>query len=94
MSIGNLYPGVHTIRRIWNRCVQDGNTERRPGFQRTPINSRYTFGVLRPVTVPFIRTLQNPTFQQDNARPNVPVLYGPSSMQKMFDFCPNLHGPW
>ncbi|GFT50419.1 hypothetical protein TNCV_1004211 [Trichonephila clavipes] len=28
-----------TVSRIWNRWVQDGNTERRDGSQRTPITS-------------------------------------------------------
>ncbi|GFW82627.1 uncharacterized protein TNCV_3491991 [Trichonephila clavipes] len=32
---------------------------------------RYISGVLRPVALPFIRVLRNPTFQQDNARPHV-----------------------
>ncbi|GFV88772.1 transposable element Tcb1 transposase [Trichonephila clavipes] len=29
---------------------------------------RYISGALRPVSLPFIRTLANPTFQQDNTR--------------------------
>ncbi|GFV73903.1 HTH_Tnp_Tc3_2 domain-containing protein [Trichonephila clavipes] len=28
-----------TVRRVWNRSVQDGNTERRTGSQRPPITS-------------------------------------------------------
>ncbi|GFX54181.1 HTH_Tnp_Tc3_2 domain-containing protein [Trichonephila clavipes] len=28
-----------TVSRIWNRWVQDGNTERRPGSQPPPITS-------------------------------------------------------
>ncbi|GFT03792.1 HTH_Tnp_Tc3_2 domain-containing protein [Trichonephila clavipes] len=28
-----------TVSRIWNRWVQDGNTERRAGSQRPPITS-------------------------------------------------------
>ncbi|GFY03987.1 transposable element Tcb1 transposase [Trichonephila clavipes] len=31
-------------------------------------SARYIFGVLRPVALPFISALRNPTFQQDNAR--------------------------
>ncbi|GFX67127.1 transposable element Tcb1 transposase [Trichonephila clavipes] len=34
-------------------------------------SSRYIFGVLRPVALPFKRALRNPTFKQDNARPHV-----------------------
>ncbi|GFT83666.1 transposable element Tcb1 transposase [Trichonephila clavipes] len=32
----------------------------------------YISSVLRPVALPFIQALRNPTFQQDNARPHVP----------------------
>ncbi|GFS89233.1 HTH_Tnp_Tc3_2 domain-containing protein [Trichonephila clavipes] len=28
-----------TVSRVWNRCVKDGNTERRAGSQRPPITS-------------------------------------------------------
>ncbi|GFW09920.1 uncharacterized protein TNCV_4252491 [Trichonephila clavipes] len=31
----------------------------------------YTFGVLRPKALSFIRALRNPTFQQDNSQPHV-----------------------
>ncbi|GFT85571.1 transposable element Tcb1 transposase [Trichonephila clavipes] len=31
----------------------------------------YISGVLRPVALPFIRVLRNPTFKQHNARPHV-----------------------
>ncbi|GFY21047.1 transposable element Tcb1 transposase [Trichonephila clavipes] len=31
----------------------------------------YISGVLRPVALPFIRVLRNPTFKQDNAQPYV-----------------------
>ncbi|GFX39796.1 hypothetical protein TNCV_2645591 [Trichonephila clavipes] len=41
-------------------------------------------GVLRPVALPFIRVLQNPTFKKDNAR-MLPILYGPSLIRKIFD---------
>ncbi|GFU87454.1 uncharacterized protein TNCV_2445881 [Trichonephila clavipes] len=34
-------------------------------------SARHISGVLRTVTLPFIRALCNPTFQQDNARPHV-----------------------
>ncbi|GFW86935.1 transposable element Tcb2 transposase [Trichonephila clavipes] len=34
-------------------------------------SEHYISGVLRPVILPFIRTLRNPTFQQDNVRPLV-----------------------
>ncbi|GFU84812.1 transposable element Tcb1 transposase [Trichonephila clavipes] len=34
-------------------------------------SKRLISGVLRPVALPFIRALRNPTFQQDNVRPNV-----------------------
>ncbi|GFT91125.1 uncharacterized protein TNCV_20391 [Trichonephila clavipes] len=34
-------------------------------------SARYISGVLRPVVLPFIRVLRNPTFQPDNARPHV-----------------------
>ncbi|GFW47457.1 uncharacterized protein TNCV_4537471 [Trichonephila clavipes] len=34
-------------------------------------STRYTSGVLSPVFLPFIQALRNPTFQQDNTRPEV-----------------------
>ncbi|GFW78030.1 uncharacterized protein TNCV_135001 [Trichonephila clavipes] len=34
-------------------------------------SARYISGGLRPVALPFIGVLRNPTFQQDNARPHV-----------------------
>ncbi|GFT78207.1 transposable element Tcb1 transposase [Trichonephila clavipes] len=34
-------------------------------------SARFISGVLRPVALPFIRGLWNPTFQQDNERPHV-----------------------
>ncbi|PRD26679.1 UNVERIFIED_CONTAM: hypothetical protein NCL1_37503 [Trichonephila clavipes] len=33
--------------------------------------ARYISGVLRPVSLPFIQALRNPTFQQDNSQPHV-----------------------
>ncbi|GFX96955.1 transposable element Tcb1 transposase [Trichonephila clavipes] len=34
-------------------------------------STRYNSNVLRPVALPFIIALQNPTFQQDNARSHI-----------------------
>ncbi|GFU99134.1 uncharacterized protein TNCV_1228481 [Trichonephila clavipes] len=34
-------------------------------------SARYISGVLRPVSLPFIQALRNPTFQQDNSQPHV-----------------------
>lgn len=47
-----------------------GYTSRSPlvRIDATLNSSRYISDVLRPVALPFIRALRNPTFQQDNAR--------------------------
>ncbi|GFW52747.1 hypothetical protein TNCV_2393271 [Trichonephila clavipes] len=50
-----------------------GYTSRSP-FDRIDAVEQCTlhfFGVLRLVALPFIRALQNPTFQQNNALPDV-----------------------
>ncbi|GFT41774.1 transposable element Tcb1 transposase [Trichonephila clavipes] len=53
----------------------NGYTSRSPliRIDSTLNNARYISGVLRPVALPFIRTLRNPTFLKNNA---LPVLYG------------------
>ncbi|GFU06537.1 uncharacterized protein TNCV_2023641 [Trichonephila clavipes] len=34
-------------------------------------SARYICGVLRPMALPFIRAMRNPTLEQDNARPHI-----------------------
>ncbi|GFY24933.1 transposable element Tcb1 transposase [Trichonephila clavipes] len=51
----------------------------------------YISGVLGPVALPFIRALQNPTFQQDNGTPHVAGSVRTSLDTKMSSCFPGLH---
>ncbi|GFV47408.1 uncharacterized protein TNCV_4830641 [Trichonephila clavipes] len=49
-----------TFSRIWNRWVQDGNTERRAGSQRTPVtSSREDSHVIRMALMDRVATVIN-----------------------------------
>ncbi|GFU39616.1 hypothetical protein TNCV_1793461 [Trichonephila clavipes] len=54
-------------------------------------SAHYIYSLLRLVALHFIRAMQKPTFQQDNVKRMLPVLYGLSLIRKMFGFCPDLH---
>ncbi|GFS81626.1 hypothetical protein TNCV_2440521 [Trichonephila clavipes] len=51
---------------------------------------RYTFGVLPPVTLPYIRVFRSPTVKHDNVRTHD---CADSLIGKMFDCFPGLHFP-
>ena len=68
--IRHRHTGVSPDVMVWGAI---GYTSRSPlvRIDGTLNSGRYISDVLRPVALPFIRSLPNPTFQQDNARPQV-----------------------
>lgn len=68
--IRHRHTGVSPGVMVWGAI---GYTSRSPlvRIDGTLNSGRYISDVLRPVALPFIRSLRNPTFQQDNARPHV-----------------------
>ena len=64
---------------------------------RVPLDTRIGYFLFSltvfwtPVALYFIQVLWNSTFQQDNEKLHVAVLFGPFFIQKMFDCWPRLH---
>ncbi|GFY14664.1 transposable element Tcb1 transposase [Trichonephila clavipes] len=83
-------PGV----MVWGAI---GYTDRSPRVRSdSSLNStRYISGVLRPVSLPFIQALQNPTFQQDNTRPHITGIVRTFLDTKNVQLLPEpARGPW
>ena len=68
--IRHRHTGVSPSVMVWGAI---GYASRSPlvRIDGTLNSGRYISDVLRPVALPFIRSLRSPTFQQDNARPHV-----------------------
>ncbi|GFW26425.1 hypothetical protein TNCV_383871 [Trichonephila clavipes] len=65
---------VHSLSSYWTITWRDGMGCYGIPLDRTDStlnNARYISLVLRLLSLPFIRALRNPTFQQDNTRPHV-----------------------
>lgn len=85
---GRIRVWRHRGERSLPACIRHRHTGPSPGVMvwggigytsRTPLvrivgnldSRRYLTDVLRPVVVPYLQGLRDPTFQQDNARPHV-----------------------
>ncbi|GFW04114.1 transposable element Tcb1 transposase [Trichonephila clavipes] len=68
--IRHRHTGLSPDMMVWDAI---GYTSQSPlvRIDGTLNSARYISGVLRPVALPFIGVLRNPTFKQDNARPHV-----------------------